>query len=105
MDVGFHKQQFQFATKKGFIYGNDHAADFFPVQKDTISLAVVDGLLDGVVRDDFAIFLEMLVAHPKLLRGAILECPLVVEYELLLVVRLQGSQGHFWLVAHIGYML
>ena len=44
----YPREKFQLATKKGFIYGNDHAADLFPAKKDTIGLAVVDGLLDGV---------------------------------------------------------
>ena len=100
VDIGFDKQQFQLATKKSFVNGNDHAADLFPVQKDAISLAVVDGLLDGGAGYDFVVFLEMVVTHPKFLRSAMLECPLVVEDELLLVVRLQWSQGHLWLVAH-----
>ena len=63
---------------------------------------MVDGLLNGVAGDDLAVFLEMVVTHPKFLRSTIFKRPLVVEDELLHVVRLQRSQDHLWFVAHVG---
>ena len=100
VNIGFYKQKFQLATTEGCVYGDDHATNLFPIQKDAIGLSVVDGLLDGVAGDDLIVFLEVVVTYPKLEGRAILERPLVVEDELILVVRLQRSQGHLWFVAH-----
>ncbi|MCR5548325.1 MAG: hypothetical protein K6F25_06200 [Bacteroidales bacterium] len=80
-----------------FVYAQDNAAHLLPVIYNPVSLGIllVNGILDGLAGDDLFALFATLVPHPKLLLGAILERPLVVLDELLLVIGLQGKENDF----------
>lgn len=87
VDVGRYEQQLQFAQSPFLVDSQHDSADFLPVADDAIGLGIwlVDGTLNGFARDDFPIFLEMVVAHSELLGGTVSKSLLIIEDELLSV--------------------
>ena len=87
VDVGRYEQQLQFAQSPFLVDSQHDSADFLPVADDAIGLGIwlVDGSLNGFARDDFPIFLEMVVAHSELLGGTVSKSLLIIEDELLSV--------------------
>lgn len=85
VDVGRNEQQLQFAQSLFLVDFQHDSADFLPVTDDAISLGIwlVDGTFNGFTRDDFPIFLEMVVAHSELLGGTVSKSLLIIEDKLL----------------------
>ena len=94
VDLRQHEKQLQLALGRVFVYTKDNTSHFLTVKNDPIGLSIlpVNGILDGLARDDLFTLLATLVPHPKLLLGSVLERPLVVQDELLPVFGLQRKK-------------
>ena len=63
-------------------------ADFLSVEYDAVRFAAVDRMLYRFTRDYLIVFFLMIVAQSEFLKRAVIERFLIIEYELLAVVRL-----------------
>lgn len=70
-----------------------HATHSLTFHHDTIGhvFGIVDGLLDGVAEDNFAVVIDVVVSLAELHQRTIFERPLAVQNELLTV----GGQGYY----------
>ena len=81
------KQEIEIASLA--LYLDYDTADRLPVLHDPIGLATINGLFNGLSGDDFALFLEVVVAATEFLQCAVIERLLIIQNELVSVVRSQ----------------
>ena len=79
-----HKQEIQISVLSVGLY--DHSSDFFITEHDAVCLAGINGVRDGFMRNDFTVFLEMVIPETEFLRGPVSEGFLIVFYKLFSVI-------------------